>query len=58
MAKKVAISITLDGEILKDLDEELRRVQAEEIRQRRGLSTRSSLIERYVRSSLSQGQDG
>ncbi len=48
VAKKVAISVTIDKEILRDLDEVLRQVQERELRSRRHLSNRSSLIERIV----------
>jgi metal-responsive CopG/Arc/MetJ family transcriptional regulator len=52
VAKKVAISITLDGDLLRDLDALLRETQARELRTRRRLSTRSSLIERIVREKV------
>jgi len=48
MAKKVAISITIDGELLRDLDEMLRKAQEQELRTKKSLSNRSSLIERIV----------
>ena len=48
MAKKIAISVTIDGDVLRDVDNLLRDVQAKELRSRRSLSTRSSLIERIL----------
>ncbi len=48
VAKKIAISITLDGDVLRDLDELLRQMQERELRARKPLSNRSSLIERIV----------
>jgi len=52
MAKKVAISVTIDGEVLRNLDAYLREVQSAELRSRRSLSTRSSLIEQFVRDGI------
>ena len=52
MAKKVAISITIDGDILRQLDAYVRQVQERELRSRRSLSTRSSVIERIIREGL------
>ncbi len=48
VAKKIAISVTIDGEILRALDELLRQMQERELRTRKPLSNRSSLIERIV----------
>ena len=52
MAKKVAISITIDGDVLRELDSYLRHIQSAEIRSRRSLSTRSNLIEQLVRDGI------
>ena len=52
MAKKVAISVTIDGVLLRDLDSLLREVQTKELRSRKKLSTRSSLIEQILRRGL------
>ncbi|HZW85807.1 MAG TPA: hypothetical protein VFE91_07910 [Nitrososphaerales archaeon] len=52
MAKKVAISITLDGDVLKELDSALREVQEKELKDRKPLSNRSGFIEKLIRSSL------
>jgi metal-responsive CopG/Arc/MetJ family transcriptional regulator len=52
MAKKIAISITIDGDVLRELDSYLRQIQSAEIRSRRSLSTRSSLIEQFVRDGI------
>lgn len=52
LAKKVAISITVDGELLHELDDYVREIQADEIRKKRELSTRSSVIERFILGSL------
>jgi len=52
LAKKVAISITVDGELLRELDDYIREIQADEIRKKRELSTRSSVIERFILGSL------
>jgi len=48
MAKKVAISVTIDRDVLRDVDNLLRNVQEKELRSRRSLSNRSSLIERLL----------
>jgi len=53
MAKKVAISVTIDGDVLRDVDNLLRNVQEKELRSRRHLSTRSSLIEQMLAERLS-----
>jgi len=45
MAKKVAISITVDANVLRSLDNALRTVQSKEIERGRLTSNRSSLIE-------------
>lgn len=49
MAKKVAISITVDGDVLRSLDKSLRTVQSKEIAKGRLSSNRSSLIESILR---------
>lgn len=56
MAKKVPISITIDGDVLRDVDNLLRNVQEKELKSRRALSTRSSLIERMLADSV-RGKD-
>jgi metal-responsive CopG/Arc/MetJ family transcriptional regulator len=58
MAKKVAISITIDGDVLRALDAYLREIQAAELRARRSLSTRSNLIEQLVRDGISRKGPG
>lgn len=55
MAKKVAISVTIDGDVLRELDILLREVQARELKSRKSLSTRSSLIEQIIRRRLEGG---
>lgn len=52
MAKKVPISVTIDGDVLRGVDNLLRNVQEKELRSRRSLSTRSSLIERFLREGI------
>jgi metal-responsive CopG/Arc/MetJ family transcriptional regulator len=52
VAKKVAISITIDGEILRELNAYLREIQSKEIKSGKSLSTRSSLIEQLVREGI------
>ncbi len=49
MAKKVAISITVDGDVLRSVDNALRAVQTKEIARGRLSSNRSSLIENILR---------
>ena len=50
MAKKVAISITVDGDLLRSVDGALRSIQAKELSGGRLVSNRSSLIEGILRS--------
>jgi len=52
MAKKVPISVTIDGDVLRSVDNVLRGVQDKELKSRRSLSTRSSLVERYLREGV------
>ena len=49
MAKKVAISVTIDGDVLRSLDNALRQVQSKELARGRLSSNRSSMIEKIVR---------
>ena len=49
MAKKVAISVTVDGDVLRRLDGALWEVQARELAKGRLRSNRSALIEDIVR---------
>ena len=49
MAKKVAISVTVDGDVLRSLDNVLRTAQAKELARGRLRSNRSSLVEQIVR---------
>ena len=49
MAKKVAISITVDGDVLRSVDNALRSVQSKEVARGRVRSNRSSLIEGILR---------
>lgn len=49
MAKKVAISITVDGDILRSVDNALRAVQSKEITRGKLSSNRSNLIEGILR---------
>jgi metal-responsive CopG/Arc/MetJ family transcriptional regulator len=58
MAKKVAISVTIDGDVLRDVDNLLRNVQERELRSRRQLSTRSSLIEQMLTERLREASSG
>ena len=56
MAKKVAISVTIDGDVLRSLDNALRQVQSKELARGRLSSNRSSMIEKIVRDwANSQG---
>jgi len=50
MAKKVAISITIDGDVLRTLDNALRGIQSKEIAKGRLRSNRSTLIEDIVKT--------
>jgi metal-responsive CopG/Arc/MetJ family transcriptional regulator len=52
MAKKIPISVTIDGDVLRGVDNLLRNVQEKELKSRRSLSTRSSLIERFLREGI------
>ena len=59
MAKKVAISMTIDGGLLKELDAFLGEIQMEQIKRRSTLSTRSGLIEQFIRDGIKRkGSDG
>ena len=49
MAKKVPISITIDGDVLRRLDGALREIQSKELAKGRLRSNRSTLIEGIVR---------
>ena len=49
LAKKKAISITVDGDVLRSVDNALRAVQTKEIAKGRLSSNRSSLIENILR---------
>ena len=49
MAKKVAISITVDGDVLRSVDNALRAVQSKEVARGRVRSNRSNLIEGILR---------
>ena len=48
MAKKVAISITMDGDVLRSLDNALRETQSKELALARIRSNSSSQIEQIV----------
>ena len=50
MAKKVAISITVDGDVLRSVDNALRTVQSSVISKGRLSSNRSSLIDGLLRN--------
>ena len=52
VAKKVAVCVTIDGTILRELDSLLREIQIEEIKSKKSLSTRSSIVERLIRDGL------
>lgn len=52
MGKKVAVSITLDKDLLRDLDALLGEVQMSQIKGKKTLSTRSSLIEQLIRDGI------
>jgi metal-responsive CopG/Arc/MetJ family transcriptional regulator len=54
MAKKVAISVTIDGDVLRALDAVLREIQLKEIRAKRAPSNRSSLIEQLIREGIAR----
>ena len=49
MAKKTAISVTVDRDVLRDLDNILRGMQSKEIERGRLRSNRSSLVEEIIR---------
>ena len=53
MGKKVAISITIDGDLLRRLDSSLRELQSKELARGRLVSNRSSLIERLLSDAVS-----
>ena len=53
---KVAISITIDGDVLRTLDNSLRAAQSKELAKGRFTSNRSSLIEKILRDWV-DGQD-
>ena len=55
MAKKVAISITVDGDILRSVDNALRAVQSKEITRGKLSSNRSNLIEGTLRDWVPKG---
>jgi metal-responsive CopG/Arc/MetJ family transcriptional regulator len=55
LAKKVAISITIDGDVLRTLDGSLREIQSKELGKGRLTSNRSTLIERIVRTWVEEG---
>ena len=57
MAKKVPISITIDRDVLREVDNLLRNVQEKELRSRRSLSTRSSLVERILADGVRERQE-
>jgi len=48
MAKKKAISITIDGDVLRTLDNSLREIQSKELAKGRLRSNRSTLIEKIL----------
>jgi metal-responsive CopG/Arc/MetJ family transcriptional regulator len=50
MAKKKAISITIDGDLLRGLDNRLRDIQSKELAKGRLRSNRSTLFEEILRS--------
>jgi len=50
MAKKKAISITIDGDLLRGFDNRLRDIQSKELAKGRLKSNRSTLIEEILRS--------
>jgi len=49
MAKKVAISVTIDGDVLRTLDNALRGRQSKELTKGRLKSNRSTMVEQIVR---------
>jgi len=49
MAKKVAFSVTVDGDVLRSLDNVLRTVQTKELARGKLTSNRSSLVEQIIR---------
>ena len=53
MGKKVAISITIDGDLLRRLDSSLRELQSKELARGRLVSNWSSLIERLLSDAVS-----
>jgi hypothetical protein len=54
LAKKVAISITIDGDVLRTLDNSLREIQSKELAKGRLKSNRSTLIEGIVQEWTSR----
>ena len=52
VAKKTAISITIDSDILRALDDLLRSIQEKELKGRKRPSNRSRLIERIIADHL------
>jgi hypothetical protein len=58
VAKKVAISVTIDGDILLGFDAVLREIQQKELQGKKPLSNRSSLIEQVLADFVRrQGRD-
>ena len=49
LAKKVAISVTIDGDLLRGLDNRLREIQSRELAGGRLRSNRSTLFEEILR---------
>lgn len=54
LAKKKAISITIDGDVLRTLDNTLREIQSKEIAKGGLRSNRSTLIQEIVQDWMSK----
>ena len=54
LAKKKAISITIDGDVLRTLDNTLREIQSKELTKGTLRSNRSTLIEEIVQDWMSK----
>jgi metal-responsive CopG/Arc/MetJ family transcriptional regulator len=49
LAKKVAISVTIDGDVLRTLDNALRTAQSKELARGKLRSNRSNMVEQILR---------
>lgn len=52
MAKKTRISLTVDDDVLSQLDDVVRKRQKEDLTKKRQLTNRSAVVEEFVRKQL------